>query len=206
MTDASIAAAYDARAAEYIDIAGSIEQMDASDRRLIGAWRDATPGRLLDAGCGPGHWTRFLHDGDREVVGVDLSARFLATARERYPELPFEQSSLATLAFDDAAIDGILAWYSLIHTPPAVLPEILAEFARVLVPGGSVLVGFFDGIPREPFAHAITTAYYWDAAALGILLADAGFVVTDDERRGRAPGEASRRAHGSLTARRLPRA
>lgn len=50
-TDAVIGSAYDARAAEYVELAGSIEQMDARDAAVIGAWRDATPGRLLDAGC-----------------------------------------------------------------------------------------------------------------------------------------------------------
>lgn len=200
MTDASIADAYDARAAEYTAILGSLDQMDAADRRSIEAWRDATPGRLLDAGCGPGHWTQFLHDGDRDAVGADLSSQLLAAARTRFPDPWFEQADLRALPFEDASFDGILAWYSLIHTPPAELPEILAELARVLRPGGSVLIGFFDGIPRQPFAHAVTTAYFWDADALGVLLRDAGFVVTAQERRERTAGEASARPHGSVTA------
>ncbi|WP_426181584.1 class I SAM-dependent methyltransferase [Microbacterium sp. TWP3-1-2b2] len=140
--DAAIAAAYDARAAEYIEIAGSIDQMDAADRSLIGQWRDSTPGNLLDAGCGPGLWTVFLHDGHREeghreeghreVAGLDISAEFLVSARRRLPHLRFEQGSFRALPFDDASLGGILAWYSLIHTPPEEVPVILTEFARVL--------------------------------------------------------------------------
>ncbi|MGF6823172.1 ubiquinone/menaquinone biosynthesis C-methylase UbiE [Microbacterium sp. ZKA21] len=202
MTDASIAEAYDARAAEYTALLGSIEQMDAADRRCIEAWRDATPGRLLDAGCGPGHWTQLLHDGGRDAVGVDLSAQFVTTARSRYPDLRFEQANLRDVPFEDAVFDGILAWYAMIHVPPAELPEILAELARVLAPGGSLLIGYFDGIPHEPFGHAITTAYFWDAESLGILLQDAGFAVVRSERRERAPGEVSGRPHGALMARR----
>ncbi|WP_243233324.1 class I SAM-dependent methyltransferase [Microbacterium sp. CIAB417] len=200
MTDASISAAYDSRATDYVDVAGSIEQMDAADRRLIAAWRDATPGALLDAGCGPGHWTRFLRDGGRDVVGVDLSERFLATALARHPELRFERASLRALPFRDASFGGILAWYSLIHTPPAELPAIVAELARVHAPGGSLLIGYFEGTPGEPFAHAVTTAYFWDAESLGILLRDAGFTVTAHERRERVAGEPSTRPHGSVVA------
>lgn len=200
MTDASISTAYDARAAEYIELIGSIDQMEAADRRFIAAWRDATTGRLLDAGCGPGLWTQFLHDSDRDVVGVDIASEFLASARSRFPHLGFELASLRDLPFENASFGGILAWYSLIHTPPADLPELLAEFARVLAPGGTLLIGFFDGIPREPFAHAVTTAYYWDAEALGTLLEDAGFTVTAGERRERAPGEVGSRPHGAVTA------
>ena len=36
----------------------------------------------------------------------------------------------------------------------------------MLAPGGSSLIGFFDGVPRQPFPHAVTTAYFWSAEAL----------------------------------------
>ncbi|MEJ1088434.1 class I SAM-dependent methyltransferase [Microbacterium sp. Mu-80] len=210
MPDSEIAAAYGARAGEYIALAGDLEQMAEEDRALIAGWRDATTGRLLDAGCGPGHWAQFLHAGDspqsgsaggsRAVLGIDLSAEFIANARSRYPHLEFVEGSFTELPVADASHGGILAWYSLIHTPPEELPPVFAEFARVLAPGGSVLIGFFDGTPREQFAHAVTTAYFWTSDALAELLESAGFTVTASERRGRAPGEVSIRPHASLTA------
>ncbi|KJQ54473.1 class I SAM-dependent methyltransferase [Microbacterium sp. SA39] len=202
--DAVIAGAYDARASEYIRMAGSVEQMDARDRDLISRWRDATPGRLLDAGCGPGHWTDLLDDGHREASGVDISEAFLDAARSRYPHLTFSNASLRGLPVADASLGGILAWYSLIHTHPADVPAVLAEFARVLAPGGSLLLGVFIGEPREPFGHAVTTAYSWSADALEELLTDAGFEAVFRERREREPGEISARPHGALIARRVP--
>lgn len=200
MTDASIAEAYDARAAEYVDVAGDIAQMDAADRTLIARWRDATTGPLLDAGCGPGPWTSFLHDGHRDVVGVDISEQFIEAARERHPHLRFDVGSFRALPYEDATLGGILAWYSLIHTPPADLPAVFAEFARVLAPGGALLIGFFDGTSRRAFDHAVTTAYYWSAAALDPLLDAAGFTVTATEHRPRTAGEVSTRPHAALTA------
>lgn len=197
-----ISAAYDARAEEYVALIGDIAQTDARDRALIVAWRDATQGRLLDAGCGPGLWTRVLDDDDggRAVLGVDLSQEFIARARRRHPDLEFHHGSFAALPLADASLGGILAWYSLIHTPPEALPAILSEFARVTAPGGSVLIGFFDGPACEPFDHAVTTAYFWTPDALQPLLAQAGFTVTASERRARTPGEPSARPHASLTA------
>lgn len=200
MSDADIATAYDARAAEYIEIAGSIEQMDAADRALIAEWRDATEGPLLDAGCGPGLWTDFLHDGGRDVLGVDIAEAFLASARSAYPNLTFRSASFRELPVADASLGGILAWYSLIHTSPADVPVVLAEFARALVPGGSLLIGFFDGPAREPFPHAITRAYFWSADALEYLLAAAGFTVAATDHRPRTPTEVSKRAHAAITA------
>lgn len=199
-TDAVIGSAYDARAAEYVELAGSIEKMDARDAAVIGAWRDATPGQLLDAGCGPGHWTEFLGRGGREARGVDLSAEFITTAKSRHPGIAFQVGTFRDLPLEEGAVGGILAWYSLIHTPPVELPEIFVEFGRVLAPGGSILIGFFDGEPREPFAHAVAPAFFWSADALAELLADAGFDLVSSETRGREEGEISARPHGSLVA------
>lgn len=192
--------AYDARAAEYVGLAGAMEQMSDADRGLVGGWADATTGRLLDAGSGPGHWTGFLHDRGHDVVGIDLSEQFVAHAREQHPQIDFLHGSFDKLPLPEASLGGILAWYSLIHTPPEELPAILAEFARVLAPGGSLLIGFFDGPPREPFAHAVTTAYFWTTDALTEMLESAGFRVTASESRPRAPGEISSRPHASVTA------
>jgi len=198
-SDAAIAAAYDARAVEYIEIAGSIDQMEAADRGLIDQWREATPGRLLDAGCGPGQWSEFLHNSNRDVIGLDLSDEFLAAARSRYPHLRFDHGSLRDLPYEDASFGGILAWYSLIHTPPEEIPAILHEFGRVLIPGGSLLIGFFDGQPRESFSHAIAPAHFWSADSLEELLANAGFTLTATDHRPRTPDEVSQRAHGAVT-------
>lgn len=200
--DAAIAQAYDGRAEEYVSVGGSLELMDERDRAVIAQWRDESSGTLLDAGCGPGHWTAFLHDGHRVVSGVDLSRGLLASAVRRFPHLSFEHASFRALPLGDGALGGILAWYSLIHTPPADVPEVLREFARVTAPGGSILIGFFDGEPREEFAHAVAPAYFWSADALASLLDDAGFELVEREHRERAEGEISRRAHGHVIARR----
>ncbi|MFJ4225625.1 class I SAM-dependent methyltransferase [Microbacterium sp. NPDC089695] len=202
-TSRAIAAAYDARAEEYTAIAGELAQMDPRDIATIRGWRDDTAGALLDAGCGPGHWTAFLAEGGREARGVDLSAEFVAVARTRHPGIRFEVGSFRALPAEDASLAGILAWYSLIHTPPEEAPLALAEFARVLRPAGTLLLGFFDGEPGEPFAHAVTAAYFWSAEALGEMLADTGFEVEWSEIRDRIPGEISRRPHGALLARRV---
>ncbi|MDQ0615831.1 ubiquinone/menaquinone biosynthesis C-methylase UbiE [Microbacterium sp. W4I4] len=192
--------AYDARAAEYIELAGDVARLADADRQEIGRWADATTGRILDAGCGPGLWTGFLHAAGRDVLGIDLSEQFVAHARAQHPELEFVHGSFEELPAPDASLGGILAWYSLIHTPPEQLPAVLAEFARVLAPGAGILIGFFEGAPREPFAHAITTAYFWTPDAMADLLVEAGFTVTASESRPRIPGEVSSRLHASVTA------
>lgn len=175
---ADIATAYDSRAEEYVAKLGSVEQMAWQDRETIASWRDEIAGPILDAGSGPGHWTDVLSvGGRRDVLGIDASARFAASARQRFPHVGFLVGDLSALPIATGSVGGILGWFSIIHTAPAGVPGILREFARVLIPGRSLLLGFFDGDAGAPFDHAVTTAYYWSADALGELLAQHGFVV-----------------------------
>lgn len=195
---AAVGAAYDSRTDEYVARLGSVDQMAAQDRATISSWRDSTRGLLLDAGCGPGHWTDLLGDGGRRAtLGVDGSAGFLASAHERFPHVPLAQGDLAALPVATASVGGVLAWFSIIHTPPAGVPAILHELARVLVPGGSLLLGFFDGEPGQPFDHTVTTAWWWSAEVLGDLLTEHGLVVGRAAAR-QDPG--ARRRQGELVA------
>ena len=172
-----VAAAYDARADEYIERLGSVDQLAAQDRATIERWGDGVSGRILDAGCGPGHWSDALSRDGHEVVGVDASRRFLGSARRRFPHVGFISGDLAALPLPTGSVGGVLSWFSIIHTAPAEVTAILRELARVLSPGGSLLLGFFDGDAGAPFDHAVTTAYYWTAQALTEALTPHGFVV-----------------------------
>ncbi len=52
---------------------------------------------------------------------------------------------MRALELADGELAGVLAWYSLIHTPPGELPTVCAEIARVLRPGGQLVVAFQAG-------------------------------------------------------------
>lgn len=43
------------------------------------------------------------------------------------------------------SLGGVISWWSIVHTPPAVLPVVFTEFERVLAPGGWLIVGFHAG-------------------------------------------------------------
>lgn len=196
VTDVQVLHAYAARAADYTSALGAIEDMHELDRRRIERWAKDIRGPVIDAGCGPGHWTDFLHKRGVDISGVDLVPEFIESARIRFPEVSFRVSSLRALDVADGSLNGVLAWYSLIHLAPAELPHILAELARVLRPQGHLLVGFFDGASAEPFDHVITKAYYWSIDQMSRLLQDAGFEVLDVETR-QDPGK---RPHAAIAA------
>jgi ubiquinone/menaquinone biosynthesis C-methylase UbiE len=115
-------------------------------------------GVLVDAGCGPGYLTveiarRFPGSS---VVGVDISSPMLALAAGRGLRLgpcgrpQFVVAAVEGLPFTDSSVDIVVSTLSLHHW---VKPELaLAEFFRVLKPGGSILI--FDlrrDLPRGLF-------------------------------------------------------
>ncbi|ROT31313.1 class I SAM-dependent methyltransferase [Micromonospora sp. HM5-17] len=101
--------------------------------------------RVLDAGCGAGRLSRYLTERGCRVTGVDLSPGMIAMARRDHPDLVFTVGSVTELPYRDNQFAGVLLWYSIIHTPPAGQARIFAEAARVLRPGGHLLVGFQAG-------------------------------------------------------------
>ena len=196
MTDDPVRAAYRARAAEYTALFGSIGDTHKLDRHRIEQWAKGIEGPVIDAGCGPGHWTNHLHQRGVKVQGVDLVPEFIDTARARFPGVSFRVATLRGLGVPDGSLQGVLAWYSLIHVHPDDLPSVLGGIARALAPGGRLLMGFFEGVAAEPFTHAVTTAYYWPVDAMRHMLAESGFDVHRVETR-QDPG---RRPHAAISA------
>lgn len=183
--------AYSTRAAEYAQMIGTMDAVHTSDRHLVEAWAQSIDGTILDAGCGPGHWTNHLAGLGFAIRGVDLVPDFITHARAAYPGMRFDQGSIEKIEGPDDELGGILSWFSTIHHDPSRISVPITEFARVLRPGGTLLLGYFDSADTiEPFDHAVVRAYRWPAAALQTVLENAGFVVVETHRRaerGRRP-------------------
>ena len=175
--------AYTNRASEYTSLLGSMDAVHAADRHLVETWADQVDGAILDAGCGPGHWTAHLARRGHNVRGIDLVPAFIDHARTTYPDVTFDTGSIDSLDAPTGNLGGVLAWYSLIHHDPTTIQVPLQELARVLQPTGSLLLGFFVGPSVEAFDHAVTTAYYWPVSALTSELEAAGFEVEETHTR-----------------------
>lgn len=71
-----------------------------------------------------------------------MRARGGALARAAYPGITFTLGDIRALPYLKEGFDALVARYSVIHTDPTELPLVVDEFARVLRPGGCVLVEF----------------------------------------------------------------
>lgn len=200
-------AAYAQRVGEYIDLFGDISSVHPADLELVTRWAHAVDGAILDAGCGPGHWTAHLVGEGVAARGVDGVVGFVDHARRVHPDCRFDVADLDALPLPDARFEGVLSWYSLIHHEPEDVQTPLREFARILRPGGHLLLGFFHGAEEqgsgaensgaERFDHAVTPAYRWSIKALTEQLRMADFEVTETYTR----TGSRHRPHGAIVAR-----
>jgi SAM-dependent methyltransferase len=112
--------------------------------RVVRAWTAVDDARVLDFGCGIGRVAIALAPHAAEVTGVDVSAAMVGEARARAAGLAnvsFDAVDGGPLPFPDASFDVVLAVDSFPYLVRAgVLGEQLAEIARVLRPGGDLLV------------------------------------------------------------------
>jgi SAM-dependent methyltransferase len=198
--------AYDGVAVRYAELFATELERNPLDRALLGAFAElvlAAGGRpVADVGCGPGTVTAHLHGLGVDVFGVDLSAAMVGLARQAYPGLRFAEGSMTALEAADGSLGGVVARYSVIHTPPERVPAVLAEFRRVLAPGGRLLLAFqADAAPgAHAFDHKVVRAYRWCPDTLAGLVAAAG--LTETARLVREPDRTERFLQACLLARR----
>jgi SAM-dependent methyltransferase len=153
MTDAALLArtrtAYDTVAVAYEALLRDALAASPDDRAVLALFAERVRlsggGPVGDLGCGPGRITGHLHALGLDVFGVDLSPVMVAVARRAHPRLPFEVGSLLALPVRDDALAGAAAWYSVIHTPPDGLPDVVGELVRVVRPGGWLALAFQEG-------------------------------------------------------------
>jgi SAM-dependent methyltransferase len=129
--------AYEQQSAGYDAAAGG--GLFAIDEPVVAGFLSGRePGVAVDAACGTGRFAGFLARRGHRVIGVDSSPDMLAHARRRVPDGEFHLGELGRLPLPDDSADVIVCALALVHVPR--LQPVLAEFARVLRPGGDLVI------------------------------------------------------------------
>jgi SAM-dependent methyltransferase len=102
----------------------------------------ADDARILDFGCGYGRCLgELFEEGYTDLIGLDFSPAMIAAARERYPEIAFEEIESATIPLPDASVDGALLFSVLTCVPTDEGQRaIVNELRRVLRRGGLLYI------------------------------------------------------------------
>jgi SAM-dependent methyltransferase len=133
----STVTAYKQQSASYDGEAGG--GLFAVDEPVVAEYLSGRePGVALDAACGTGRFAEFLAKHGHQVIGVDSSPDMLVHARRRVPDGEFHLAALEQLPLPDDSVDVIVCALALVHVPR--VQPVLAEFARVLRPGGDLVI------------------------------------------------------------------
>jgi SAM-dependent methyltransferase len=155
---------------------------------------DLSIGRVLDVGCGAGQELRpFLQDQRSLGVGVDVSAESARVGRELYStERPrdrvvFVRAAAESLPFRSFTFDLVICRLALPYTDNA---RAIAEMARVLTPGGALLLKFHHAryytlkIRESVRGRLVKSALH----AFRVLVAGGLYHITGSQPRGRITG------------------
>jgi ubiquinone/menaquinone biosynthesis C-methylase UbiE len=163
-----------------------------------------TRSRVIDVGCGAGWFSGALAAAGCSVVGVDVAEEAVRRARARHGDLEFVVAGGEQLPFADGSFDA--AWLGEVLEHVQDGPGLLAEVARVVGPGGRLMLSTPDhawarrlwlGVSRRAFeAHFEPRSdhvRFFTRGSLAALL-DAGGFVQIEIRRARGVLLATARA------------
>ena len=145
---------------------------------------------VLDVGCGYGWFEALsLSHGATSVTGIEPTEADLVTVREGIQDerASFHVAGATALPFDDESFDTVVMWEVLEHLPKSSEPTAFSEIARVLRPGGRLLLS-------TPHATLLTQATdparwlighrHYTLGAVRQLAESAGLEVVSVETRG----------------------
>lgn len=112
--------------------------------------------RVLDMGCGTGRFTVPLAQRAAEVAALDISPQMLEVNGQKLAEHGLEatlrEGDMTALPFPDASFDVVVSMLALMHIPVADRLRVFAEAARVLKPGGRLLIGVKNAVFERLFS------------------------------------------------------
>ncbi len=143
-------AAHDVLAELYAErLAGALDRMPI-EQAVLGLFCDLTLAAGLgttvaDVGCGTGRLAPYLAARGLTAAGFDLSPEMIRVARRDQPGFRFDVADVRDLPLPDAALAGVVCWYSLMFLAPSDRPAAFRELARVVQPGGYLVTAFKAG-------------------------------------------------------------
>ena len=100
-------------------------------------------GNALDVGCGEGRFCRMLKGAGVKATGIDPMGQFIDVARQRDVDGDYRLGNAEALEFADASFDLVVSYITLVDIPD--FRAAIAEMARVLRPGGCLLMANLTG-------------------------------------------------------------
>lgn len=120
--------------------------VDVFEKQVIAGFVEKIPGgKVLEVGCGTGHWTRYLATSQKfsEIIAIDTSEAMLEIARGKITDkVHFKLANVEKLPFNNNNFDVVVAVTVMEFVDN--IPLAFEEVYRVLCPGGYFIGGFLN--------------------------------------------------------------
>lgn len=125
-----------ADAMRRLALAELVREVQGSDQRQV---------QILDLACGTGRFMSQIMSAmpKLRLTGLDLSPPYAEAARKNvrhWNHVEVVEGKAEALPFDDASFDHLISVYLFHELPPRIRPQVIAEAARVLKPGGTFII------------------------------------------------------------------
>jgi ubiquinone/menaquinone biosynthesis C-methylase UbiE len=123
---------------------------DRLEKKAISKYlkRNVRGKKLLEVGCGTGHWSKFFSELDFEVTGIDISERMINVAQSKgIPNTSFQIADGHLLPFKNGVFDVTAAIVTLefVYDAELVVREMVRCTRR---PGGKLLIGVLNALAQ----------------------------------------------------------
>lgn len=129
---------------------------DKSDLEYIDKFLERCNHKILDLGCGMGHYSKYMQSKGYEVIGVDFSKEMLKIARETTENIKYIEADICELPEDiDKDFDGVLIAYVLQHLSKEETAYCLLDLKKYIIKNSNILIFLREGNSvlkeKEPF-------------------------------------------------------
>ena len=155
---------------KHADVKMIDEAITGRDREFIDRWRTELADRqavrisVLEFACGSANDYREIEESGLarflDYRGIDLTAKNIANARRRFPDVDFEVGDVTSLRFPDASFDYVIASDLFEHLPIDGMGRALDEAARVA--RRAIILTFFSMADIPEHVVRPKGAYYWN--------------------------------------------
>lgn len=158
---------------------------DTTDLNYIDEFLKKCNKKILDLGCGMGHYSKYMKSKGFELVGIDFSKEMLKFAKDNEPNIKFIESDICDLPQNlDKDFDGVLLAYVIQHLSKEETMECLKKLKEYIKPNANLLIFFREGNniinEEEPFdTKYIYTIKEYNVEEITELLSECGYDVIE---------------------------
>jgi SAM-dependent methyltransferase len=137
---------------------------------------------ILDIGCGSGRDAEYFVNKGLDVVGIDLSDRFIEISRAKVPNAKFIKMDMRNINFPLESFDGIWSMASLLHIPKIEAKDTIRKFREILKTNGIIYISVKLGegekfIKRDRYKGLEKFFAFYTESEISDLLEKCGFEI-----------------------------